>query len=171
MKFVTSASTAIVVTRCRSIESASTANWTSVYVSTSDSWDSFAFANDLMLWLVGFWYWLWDKHRGLNRVTYETTVVARCKCHPQVEGHEETKIQAIHKLEAAVSGHSRSTATTARRVLSRGTGPRKTRTPKRSRLRSAACAAATRSRRTTSRMRCCGWSRRSPRGTSNAIKL
>jgi hypothetical protein len=62
----------------------------------------FAFASDLILWLVGFWYWVWDKHRGLNRVTYETTVIARCPCHPHLEGRGQSKIQAMRKLEAVV---------------------------------------------------------------------
>ena len=59
------------------------------------------FANDLELWFLTCWYWFWDKHRA-DRATYETTVIARFKCHPQYEGRGETKIQAIRKLEAAV---------------------------------------------------------------------
>ena len=58
-----------------------------------------AFADHLMLWLLGCWYWFWHKHRS-DRATYDVT--ARCKCHPQFEGRGRSKIEALRKLEAAV---------------------------------------------------------------------
>jgi hypothetical protein len=60
------------------------------------------FATSEFLWLLTCWYWFWDKHKGANRAKYETTVVARCPCHPNLEGRGQTKIQAIRRLEAAV---------------------------------------------------------------------
>jgi len=58
------------------------------------------FASDVLLWLLGFWYWLSDRHRA-DRATYE--VIARCACHPHAEGRGASKMEALRKLEVAVT--------------------------------------------------------------------
>jgi hypothetical protein len=60
------------------------------------------FADDVVLWPRRCCHWSLDAHRA-DRATYETTTAARRACHPHREGREQTKIQALRKLEAAVT--------------------------------------------------------------------
>jgi len=60
------------------------------------------FASDVLLWLLSFWYWISDRHRA-DLAAYE--VIARCACHPHAEGRGGSKMEALRRLEAAVTRH------------------------------------------------------------------
>jgi len=60
------------------------------------------FASDVLLWLLSFWYWISDRHRA-DLAAYE--VLARCAFHPHAEARGGSKMEALRRLEAAVTRH------------------------------------------------------------------